>query len=205
MHNVETLYWAAKVAKDGPEIFNAHGANGRTGLRHYSVSGRVRSPGVKLAPAGITAQALIDSYCGGMAEGHRFKAYLPGGASGGILPASRADIPLDFDVLQEHGAFIGSAAVIVLSDQDDMRAVGLNLMRFFADESCGQCAPCRVGCAKAAALMEHPSWDAPLLEELGALMEDASICGLGQAAPNVFRSVLKHWPEDTREDEAQER
>lgn len=198
VHNVETLYWVAKIAKDGPEIFNAHGVNGRKGLRSYSVSGRVRAPGVKLAPAGVTVRELIEDYCGGMADGHAFKAYLPGGASGGILPASKGDIPLDFDVLQEHGGFIGSAAVVILSDQDDMRAVGLNLMRFFADESCGQCTPCRVGCAKAVQLMEAPAWDDALLEELGETMEDASICGLGQAAPNVFRAVLGHWPEETK-------
>ncbi|MCI4664783.1 MAG: NAD(P)H-dependent oxidoreductase subunit E [Neomegalonema sp.] len=198
VHNVETLYWITLIAKGGAEIFNAHWANGRVGLRSYSVSGRVREAGVKLAPAGVTIRQLIDDYCGGMADGHEFKAYLPGGASGGILPASLGDIPLDFDTVQPHGGFIGSAAIIVLSDQDDMREVGLNLMRFFADESCGQCTPCRVGCSKAAQLMAATEWDAPLLEELGRTMEDASICGLGQAAPNVFRAVLKHWPDETR-------
>ncbi len=196
VHNVETLWWVARVAREGPETLNALGANGRTGLRAYSVSGRVREPGVKLAPAGTTVRELIDGHCGGMQEGHEFKAYLPGGASGGILPASMGDIPLDFDTLQPHGCFIGSAAVVVLSDQDDMAEAARNLMRFFEDESCGQCTPCRVGCEKAAKLMETPVWDRGLLEELGSAMEDASICGLGQAAPNVFRSVLRHFEEE---------
>lgn len=202
VHNVETLWWVARVAREGPEVLNAHGANGRVGLRAYSVSGRVREPGVKLAPAGITVRQLIDDYCGGMLDGHAFKAYLPGGASGGILPASMDDIPLDFDTLQPHGCFIGSAAVVVLSDKDDMAEAARNLMRFFEDESCGQCTPCRVGCEKAAKLMATATWDRGLLEELGATMEDASICGLGQAAPNVFRSVLRHFGEETGNDRA---
>jgi len=156
----------------------------------------VREPGVKIAPAGITAQELIDEFCGGMAEGHSFKGYLPGGASGGILPAGMADIPLDFGTLEEHGCFVGSGAVIVLSDQDSARDVALNLMRFFEYESCGQCTPCRVGTEKAVALMERPEWDIDLLGELSQVMRDASICGLGQAAPNPLQSVIKHFPED---------
>ena len=196
VHNVETLWWVTRVVREGPEVLNAHGANGRNGLRSFSVSGRVRDPGVKLAPAGITVRALIDEYCGGMSDGHVFKAYLPGGASGGILPASMGDIPLDFDTLQPHGCFIGSAAVVVLSDQDDMAEAARNLLRFFEDESCGQCTPCRVGCEKAVKLMEAPHWDSKLLEELSEAMEDASICGLGQAAPNPIRSILRHFPEE---------
>ena len=196
VHNVETLYWAAKVARDGPEVLNSHGVNGRTGLRSFSVSGRVREPGVKLVPAGITVRALIDEHCGGMAEGHAFKGYLPGGASGGILPASLGDVPLDFDVLQAHGCFIGSGAIVVLSDQDRVRDAACNLLAFFEDESCGQCTPCRVGCQKAGALMAAEHWDRELLEVLSTTMEDASICGLGQAAPNPIRSVLAHWPEE---------
>lgn len=196
VHNVETLWWVARVLREGPDVLAAHGANGRVGLRSFSVSGRVREPGVKLAPAGITVRALIEEHCGGMAAGHSFKAYLPGGASGGILPASMGDIPLDFDTLQPHGCFIGSAAIIVLSDQDSVAGAAHNLLRFFADESCGQCTPCRVGCAKAVALMGQTRWDAPLLEELSTAMEDASICGLGQAAPNPIRSVLRHFPEE---------
>ena len=196
INNVETLFWIRDIVEKGPEWFASQGMHGAKGLRSYSVSGRVREPGVKLAPAGITARELIDQYCGGMAEGHNFKAYLPGGASGGILPASMADIPLDFGRLEPHGCFVGSHAVIVLSDQDDVRAVALNLLRFFADESCGQCTPCRVGCDKAVKLMERQAWDEPLLEELCQAMVDASICGLGQAAPNPIRSVLRFFADD---------
>ena len=196
INNVETLCWVRDIVEKGPDWFAAHGRNGRKGLRTFSVSGRVKNPGVKLAPAGITVRELIDEYCGGMAEGHAFKGYLPGGASGGILPAAMADIPLDFGTLEPHGCFIGSAAVVVLSDQDDMREVALNLLRFFEDESCGQCTPCRVGTEKAVKLMERPHWDEPLLEELTKVMTDASICGLGQAAMNPVKLVLKHFRED---------
>jgi formate dehydrogenase len=196
INNVETLFWVRDIVEQGPEFFSKHGMNGRKGLRNYSVSGRVKSPGVKLAPAGITAQQLIDEYCGGMADGHVFKAYLPGGASGGILPASMSDIPLDFGMLENHGCFIGSAAVVVLSGKDSMRDVALNLLRFFEDESCGQCTPCRVGTEKAVRLMEQPTWDETLLDELTAVMTDASICGLGQAAMNPVKQVLKHFREE---------
>jgi formate dehydrogenase len=195
-HNVETLYWVRDILEKGAEWFTAEGRNGRKGLRSFSVSGRVKEPGVKLAPAGITIRELIDEFCGGMEDGHSFKGYLPGGASGGILPASMDDIPLDFDTLQPHGCFIGSAAVVVLSDKDNIKDVALNLMRFFEDESCGQCTPCRNGTEKAVRLMSKESWDKPLLEELSAVMMDASICGLGQAAPNPILSVMKHFPED---------
>jgi formate dehydrogenase beta subunit len=195
-HNVETLHWVRDIVERGPQWFVDQGRNGRQGMRALSVSGRIRNPGVKLAPAGITARELIDEYCGGMEKGHRFKAYLPGGASGGILPAAMADIPLDFGTLETHGCFIGSGAVIVLSDRDDLREVALNLMRFFEDESCGQCTPCRVGTEKAVRLMEQPEWDRPLLRELATVMADASICGLGQAAPNPLLSVLRHFPEE---------
>ncbi len=195
-NNVETLHWVREIVEKGADWFAGQGRHGRKGLRSFSVSGRVKDPGVKLAPAGITVRELIEEYCGGMAEGHRFKAYLPGGASGGILPASLGDEPLDFDTLQPHGCFIGSAAIIVLSDKDDMKAVALNLMRFFEDESCGQCTPCRNGTEKAVALMSKPRWDGPLLQELSAAMMDASICGLGQAAPNPLLSVLKYFPEE---------
>ncbi len=196
IHNVETLHWVRDIVEKGADWFTGHGRNGRKGLRSVSVSGRVSDPGVKLAPAGISIRELIVEYCGGMADGHDFKGYLPGGASGGILPASLDDVPLDFDTLQEHGCFIGSAAVIVLSQADSARDAALNLLRFFEDESCGQCTPCRVGCEKAVVLMDQPSWDAPLLEELTTAMMDASICGLGQAAPNPLLMVLKHFPED---------
>ena len=165
-------------------------------MRSFSVSGRVRDPGVKFAPAGITVRELIDEYCGGMADGHEFKGYLPGGASGGILPASKGDLPLEFGKLEEFGCFVGSHAVVILSNHDNMRDVALNLMRFFEDESCGQCTPCRVGTEKAVKLMEQPNWDTGLLEELGNAMADASICGLGQAAANPVFSVLRHFPED---------
>lgn len=192
-HNFETLYWVREIVERGADWFASHGRHGRKGLRSFSVSGRVREPGVKLAPAGITLRELIDEHCGGMAEGHTLYAYLPGGASGGILPAHMADIPLDFDTLQPHGCFIGSAAVMVLSQHDRARDAALNVMRFFKDESCGQCTPCRVGTDKAARLMEADVWDHDTLRDLGDVMGDASICGLGQAAPNPIRSVLKHF------------
>jgi formate dehydrogenase beta subunit len=198
IHNVETVYWVREIVERGAEWFLSHGRNGRKGLRSFSVSGHVKSPGVKLAPAGITARELIDEYCGGMADGHVFKGYLPGGASGGVLPASMADIPLDFGTLEPHGCLIGSAAVVVLSDKDDIKAVALNLMRFFEDESCGQCTPCRVGTEKAVKLMTQPSWDEALLNELATAMTDASICGLGQAACNPLKMVMKHFREDLR-------
>ena len=195
VHNVETLYWVRDIVEQGPQWFSSEGRNGRRGRRSFSVSGRVKEPGVKFAPAGITARELIDEYCGGMAEGHAFLAYLPGGASGGILPASMADIPLDFGTLEPHGCFIGSAAVIVLSDRDSIRDAVLNLMRFFEDESCGQCTPCRVGTEKAVRLLEERDWDEALLRDLGSVMASASICGLGQAAPNPLLSALRHFPE----------
>ena len=196
IQNVETVYWLRDIIEKGPEWFSRQGRNGAKGPRSFSVSGRVKDPGVKVAPAGITARALIEEHCGGMAEGHTFKGYLPGGASGGILPASMADIPLDFGTLEEHGCFVGSHAVIILSDKDTMRDVAVNLLRFFEDESCGQCTPCRVGCEKAVKLMEAEHWDAALLKELSTAMRDASICGLGQAAPNPFLSALAFFPED---------
>ena len=196
IHNVETLYWLRPILEGGGEAFAARGANGGKGLRAWSVSGRVREPGVKIAPAGVTVRELIDSHCGGMAPGHRFKAFLPGGASGGLLPARLADLPLDFGALDDHGCFVGSGAVIVLSDRDSIRDTVHNLMRFFEDESCGQCTPCRVGTEKARALMERDAWDAPLLRELSAAMADASICGLGQAAPNPLLCALRHFPEE---------
>jgi formate dehydrogenase beta subunit len=192
-HNFETLYWVRDIVERGAAWFAGFGRRGRKGLRSFSVSGRVKRPGVKLAPAGITARELIAEYCGGMVEGHTLYAYLPGGASGGILPASLADHPLDFDTLQLHGCFIGSAAVIVLSQHDRARDAALNMMRFFAHESCGQCTPCRVGTDKAATLMTAPEWDQVTLEDLNQVMADASICGLGQAAPNPIRSVVKHF------------
>jgi formate dehydrogenase len=196
IHNVETLYWLRDIVERGPEWFASQGRNGREGLRCFSVSGRVREPGVKLAPAGVTARELIDEYCGGMAEGHVFKAYLPGGASGGILPASLADIPLDFGTLEAHGCFVGSGAVVVLGEADSIRDAVLNAMRFFADESCGQCTPCRLGTEKAVTLLERSVWDAALLRELAAAMADASICGLGQAAPNPLLSALEYFGEE---------
>ncbi len=192
-HNFETLYWVRDILEKGGEWFASHGRNGRKGLRSFSVSGRVKQPGVKLAPAGITIQELIDEYCGGMLDGQTFYAYLPGGASGGILPASMNSIPLDFDTLQPYGCFIGSAAVMILSDQDTATDVARNMMRFFHHESCGQCTPCRVGTAKAAHLMEQPKWDLPLLADLSLVMRDASICGLGQAAPNPMDCVVKYF------------
>jgi NADH:ubiquinone oxidoreductase subunit F (NADH-binding)/NADH:ubiquinone oxidoreductase subunit E len=195
-HNFETLYWVRDIVQKGPQWFSSFGRNGRKGLRSFSVSGRVKNPGVKLAPAGVNLQELVDEYCGGMAEGHALYAYLPGGASGGILPASMANIPLDFDTLQPHGCFIGSAAVIVLSQKDSARDAALNMMRFFAHESCGQCTPCRVGTAKAATLMQAKTWDNETLEDLNVVMTDASICGLGQAAPNPVRCVQKYFPQE---------
>jgi formate dehydrogenase len=195
-HNFETLYWVRELIEQGAEGFASQGRHGRQGLRRFSVSGRVKHPGVKLAPAGITLRELVDEYCGGMAEGHALYAYLPGGASGGILPARLADVPLDFDTLQPHGCFIGSAAVMVLSDSDRARDAAVNVMRFFAHESCGQCTPCRVGTDKAAQLMTAPVWDADTLQDIAQVMGDASICGLGQAAPNPIRCVLDYFPHE---------
>jgi formate dehydrogenase len=195
-HNMETVYWVRDIVERGPEWFAGFGRNGRKGLRSFSVSGRVKKPGVHLAPAGISLRELVDEYCGGMLDGHTLYAYLPGGASGGILPASLANVPLDFDTLQPYGCLIGSAAVVVLSDQDRAMDAARNLMHFFKDESCGQCTPCRVGTAKALALMTAPKWDAALLTELSAAMIDASICGLGQAAPNPVLTVLKYFPQE---------
>lgn len=195
-HNFETLYWVRDIVQKGPGWFSGYGRNGRKGLRSFSVSGRVKTPGVKLAPAGITIAELIEEYCGGMQDGHDFYAYLPGGASGGILPASLKDIPLDFDTLQPYGCFIGSAAIIVLSHQDSARNAALNMMNFFAHESCGQCTPCRVGTSKAAQLMQAPVWDNATLDDLNQVMADASICGLGQAAPNPVRSVQKYFSQE---------
>jgi formate dehydrogenase len=195
-HNMETLYWIRDILEKGGAWFADQGRNGRKGLRSFSVSGRVARPGVHLAPAGITVRELIAEYCGGMLAGHELYGYLPGGASGGILPASLADIPLDFDTLQPHGCFIGSAAVIVLSQHDRARDAALNLMRFFADESCGQCTPCRVGTEKAVGLLSKPKWDTALLAELSQAMADASICGLGQAAPNPIACVVKYFPNE---------
>ncbi|HZL94824.1 MAG TPA: NAD(P)H-dependent oxidoreductase subunit E [Vicinamibacterales bacterium] len=195
-HNMETLHWVREIVEKGPEWFAGHGRNGRKGLRSFSVSGRVKKPGVHLAPAGITLQELVDEYCGGMLEGHTLYGYLPGGASGGILPASMANVPLDFDTLNQYGCFIGSAAVVVLSDKDTATGAARNVMKFFADESCGQCTPCRVGTEKALHLMSGRTWDKPLLQELSQAMMDASICGLGQAAPNPMQSVLKYFPNE---------
>lgn len=195
VHNIETLFWVAKICREGPEILSGVEKNGRKGLRSYSVSGRVAQPGVHLLPAGSTILDVIEA-AGGMAEGHTFKAYQPGGPSSGLLPASMDDIPLDFDTLQPHGTFIGSAAVVVLSDKDSARDAALNMLRFFEDESCGQCTPCRVGCEKAVKLMSAERWNQPLLEELCVAMADASICGLGQAAPNPIRMTIKHFPDE---------
>ncbi|MBY0266314.1 MAG: NAD(P)H-dependent oxidoreductase subunit E [Burkholderiales bacterium] len=195
-HNMETLYWVRDIVQKGAEWFAGHGRNGRKGLRSFSVSGRVNKPGVHLAPAGITVKELIEEYCGGMLPGHRFYGYLPGGASGGILPATMGDIPLDFDTLHPYGCFIGSAAVIIFSDRDSARGAASNVMKFFAEESCGQCTPCRVGTAKAQQLMDAKQWDRGLLEELSGAMADASICGLGQAAPNPIRTVMKYFPKE---------
>jgi len=195
-HNMETLYWVRDIVQKGPDWFSSFGLNGRKGLRSFSVSGRINYPGVKLAPAGITIEQLIHDYCGGMQAGHQFYGYLPGGASGGILPATMNDIPLDFDTLQPYGCFIGSAAIVIFSDQDRARDVALNVMRFFEHESCGQCTPCRVGTAKAAELMQAQSWDQDTLEDLATVMVDASICGLGQAAPNPIRCIAKYFPNE---------
>lgn len=195
VHNVETLHWVARVCREGPEVLSGTEKNGRPGLRSYSVSGRLARPGVYLLPAGSTILDVIDA-AGGMADGHVFKAYQPGGPSSGLLPATLNDVPLDFDTLQEHGSFIGSAAVVVLSDQDSARGAALNMLRFFEDESCGQCTPCRVGCEKAVKLMQARHWDQSLLEELCEVMQDASICGLGQAAPNPIRLTMKHFPDE---------
>ena len=192
-HNFETLHWVRDILENGAAWFSGHGRHGRKGLRSFSVSGRVKTPGVHLAPAGITVSELIEEFCGGMQDGHDFYAYLPGGASGGILPASMGDIPLDFDTLQAHGCFIGSAAVVILGHHDKARDAALNLMKFFADESCGQCTPCRVGTEKAVTLLEESKWKTGLLEDLSQAMVDASICGLGQAAPNPIRCVVKHF------------
>lgn len=195
-HNCETLYWVREIVERGAKWFSGEGRRSRQGLRSFSVSGRINKPGVHLAPAGISVRELIDEYCDGMPEGHSLYAYFPGGASGGILPATLADEPLDFDTLQAHGCFIGSAAVIILSDHDRVRDAARNTIQFFAHESCGQCTPCRVGCSRAAQLMESSSWDAPLLEELATVMEDASICGLGQAAPNPIRCTIRYFPKE---------
>jgi formate dehydrogenase beta subunit len=195
-HNMETLHWVRDIVERGPAWFAAHGRNGRKGLRSFSVSGRVKTPGVHVAPAGITLQELIEEYCGGMLDGHTLYGYLPGGASGGILPASMANIPLDFDTLTPYGCFIGSAAIVVLSDHDTARTAARNVMKFFADESCGQCTPCRVGTEKALHLMDERRWNQPLLQELSQAMMDASICGLGQAAPNPVLTVLKYFPQE---------
>jgi len=195
-HNMETLYWVRVILEKGAEAFSSHGRHGRKGLRSFSVSGRVAKPGVHLAPAGITVRELIAEHCGGMLPGHEFYAYLPGGASGGILPASLGDVPLDFDTLQPYGCFIGSAAIILLSQHDRARDAALNLMQFFADESCGQCTPCRVGTEKAVGLLSKPAWDVPLLNELSQAMTDASICGLGQAAANPVASVIKYFSDE---------
>ena len=195
VHNIETLLWVAKVCREGPEVLNSVEKNGRKGLRSYSVSGRVKNPGVHLLPAGSTITDIIEA-CGGMLDGHTFKAYQPGGPSAGLLPASINDVPMDFDTLQPLGTFIGSAAIVVLSDQDSAKDAALNMLRFFEDESCGQCTPCRVGCEKAVKLMSADTWDGELLEELCQTMTDASICGLGQAAPNPIRLTLKHFADE---------
>jgi NADH:ubiquinone oxidoreductase subunit F (NADH-binding)/NADH:ubiquinone oxidoreductase subunit E len=199
INNIETLWWVRDIVEKGATWWNGHGRNERRGLRSYSVSGRVKNPGMKLAPAGITVRELIEEFCGGMADGHKFHAYLPGGASGGILPASMDAIPLDFGTLEKYGCFIGSAAIIILSEHDSVKGAALNLMRFFEDESCGQCTPCRVGTQKAALLMERPVWNRELLDELSQAMRDASICGLGQAASNPLTSVIKYFPGEFQE------
>src|SRR6516162_8129602 len=199
INNIETLWWVRDIVEKGADWWKSHGRHERHGLRSYSVSGRVKNPGMKLAPAGITVRELIDEYCDGMADGHHFYAYLPGGASGGILPASMGDIPLDFGTLEKYGCFIGSAAIVILSQKDSVRAAAVNLMRFFEDESCGQCTPCRVGTEKAVKLMERPVWNQQLLEELSQAMRDASICGLGQAAANPLTSVIKYFPDEFKD------
>ena len=197
-HNMESVYWVRDIIEKGPDWFSSHGRHERKGLRSFSISGRVNKPGVHLAPAGITMRELIAEYCEGMQEGHEFYGYFPGGASGGMLPESMADIPMDFDTLNEYGCFIGSAAVIVFSNQDSAKQLALNAMKFFEEESCGQCTPCRVGTAKAAVLMEEKDWNTDLLEELSSVMVDASICGLGQAAPNPMRCVIKYFPDELK-------
>jgi len=194
--NVETLFWVRDIVEKGATWMTSQGRRGRNGFRSFSVSGRVKKPGVVLAPAGVTARELVEEFCGGMADGHKFKGYLPGGASGGILPEKMADLPLDFGTLEQYGCFVGSHAVVILSDKDDMKAVALNLMKFFEDESCGQCTPCRAGTEKAVKLMAEGPWDPSLLNELSNAMRDASICGLGQAAPNPLLCVLKYFPEE---------
>jgi formate dehydrogenase len=194
--NVETLFWLRDIVERGPAWMTSQGRRERKGFRSFSVSGRVKKPGVVVAPAGVTVRELVNEYCGGMIDGETFKAYLPGGASGGILPASMGDEPLDFGTLEKYGCFVGSHAVVILSDKDDVKAVALNLIKFFEDESCGQCTPCRVGTEKAVKLMAHGPWDVALLNELSTLMRDASICGLGQAAPNPLLCVLKYFPEE---------
>src|SRR6201997_899715 len=199
INNIETLWWVRDIVEKGADWWKGHGRNDRHGLRSYSVSGRVKNPGMKLAPAGVTARELIDEFCGGMADGHTFHAYLPGGASGGILSAAMDDIPLDFGTLEKYGCFIGSAAVVILSQADSVREAALNLMKFFEDESCGQCTPCRVGTQKAAVLMEKPVWNRKLLDELSQAMRDASICGLGQAASNPLASVIKYFPDEFKD------
>ena len=195
-HNMETLHWVREILEKGPSWFSGHGRHGRKGLRSFSVSGRVKKPGVHLAPAGITVKELIEEYCDGMLEGHSFYGYLPGGASGGILPDTMGDIPLDFDTLNEYGCFIGSAAIVVLSDHDRASDAARNVMKFFSEESCGQCTPCRVGTVKALTLMKKQNWDTALLDELSQAMMDASICGLGQAAPNPVRCVVEFFPKE---------
>jgi NADH:ubiquinone oxidoreductase subunit F (NADH-binding)/NADH:ubiquinone oxidoreductase subunit E len=197
-HNMESVYWVRDIVEKGAEWFTAHGRNDRKGLRSFSVSGRVKKPGVHLAPAGITVRELIDEYCGGMQDGHEFYGYFPGGASGGMLPSSLGDVPLDFDTLNQYGCFIGSAAVVIFSQHDRARDLAVNAMKFFEDESCGQCTPCRVGTAKAVRLMQQPMWDKPLLNELSSAMMDASICGLGQAAPNPLQCVIKYFPDELK-------
>lgn len=195
-HNLETLHWVRDIVERGAAAFADHGRRGRKGLRAFSLSGRVNKPGVHLAPAGISLRELVDEYGGGMQPGHTLYGYFPGGASGGMLPASLADVPLDFDTLQAHGCFIGSAAVIVFSQADSARELALNAMRFFEHESCGQCTPCREGTQRAVQLMSRPQWDLPLLQELSAVMMDASICGLGQAAPNPLLCAIKYFPQE---------
>ena len=197
VHNVETLYWVSKIMRDGPHVFNNIIKNDRIGLRSYSVSGRVKKPGLYLLPSGSTISDIIDS-AGGMSEGHTFKAYQPGGASSGLLPASLNNVPLDFDTLNEHNTFIGSAAVVILSNQDKIRQVALNMIEFFKAESCGQCTPCRVGCEKAVTIMNKKEWDIELLEDLCEVMESSSICGLGQAATNPIRSSIKYFPDEIK-------
>ena len=197
VNNIETLFWIRDIIEKGPEWYNEQGKEQHPGFRSYSVSGRVKKPGVKMAPAGITVKELIEDYCGGMLDGHLFHAYLPGGASGGILPAKMDDLPLDFGQLEQYGCFVGSHAVVILSDKDSIKEAALNLLRFFEDESCGQCSPCRVGTEKAVALMKSEKWDKPLLTELATTMRDASICGLGQAASNPLTAVLRFFPNET--------